>query len=107
MIDSKAIVKGARNLGDVVRELGGVFILLIVLAAVVGVVVYQTGSNGSLTVSNTTQTNIDALETTFDTQVTDNATSASGTVAGLVVLAIILVLFGAFLYGRKGKGGLN
>ena len=102
----KTLTKGAEGLGDLVRAFGGVFILLVIFAVVIGVLVYQTGTNGTLTVSNATQTNIDGLETAYDTNVTDNATAASGTMTGLIILVVILALFSVFISRRKsGNGG--
>ena len=104
MINPNNLKKGGRAIGDLVQEFRRLFIMLVVFALVIGVLVYQAGSNGSINVSNATQTNIDALETAYDTQVTDNATSASGAVIGLVVLVVILLVFGGFIAGRGKRG---
>ena len=105
-MDSGKLKKGARDLRGIVQEFGGLFIMLIVFALIIGVLVNQV-TNGNVPTSSTANTSIQGLETSFDTQVITNAENASGTVTGLIILVVVVAIFAAFIYGRKsGKDNM-
>lgn len=96
------IKKGGETLEELALTFGRLFMVLIVFAMIIGVFVYQ-ATSGNITVGNTTNTTLTALETSYDTNVVTPVETNTTTIVGFIAIGVLLLLFGAWIYRRKGS----
>lgn len=107
----KGLVEGSKFVAIIVGLIGAAYLLAIFLTLVIGVVV-EIATDGSIPATNASQVAIVTLESGFNTVITV-ALSPFTTIAALVILVVILVIFfrkGKITIGGMGgkeKGGIN
>lgn len=83
------------------------FMILIVVAVLVGGVLINAVTGGSITVSSGFNTVLNSLDTTTSAWFTTLATAGT-TAVGLVIVVFLVVLFRKYIKsGNSGKGGSN
>jgi hypothetical protein len=105
-MDVKDLVRGGKGLKDLIPVVTGVFLGLMIMLIVAGVFT-ENVSDGTISVPAGTNTSIAAVNTAAGTA-SATATSAVTTILGFVVLAVILVIFGAYVWGKSNRSkGMN
>ncbi len=85
----------------------GLFIVALIIGIIFGVVL-----DGTISVDNSTNTTLTAIQANFTT-VVGQITAGASLAGSLIVVAIVLIVFGGlFMYGykaykKKGKSGGN